>query len=210
MTSKKAFQLIIGLLVLSILGVVSVIYMGNKLLSRQSQYLVDQKISNKVLENQELSLAKAKQNIQKYKNLEELTQAIVPRDKDQARATREILALAQESGIQIKSITFPASNLGAPAQKSTSGESNQEGSTPAPNPISQAVPVKGLNGIYSLEATITPNGPVNYYQFIDFLAKLEKNRRTSQVTSIRIEPKSSSSKNPQLIFALKLNMFLKP
>ncbi len=210
MTSKRVYQLIIGLLVTSVLGVVTAIYLGNKLLFSQSRHLVDQKISNKVLENQELSLAKAKQNIQKYKNLEELTQAIVPRDKDQARATREILTLAQESGIQIKSITFPASNLGAATQKSTPKESEQSGSTPSPNPVSQAVPVKGLNGIYSLEATITPKGPVNYYQFIDFLAKLEKNRRTSQVTSIRIEPKSSSRQNPQLLFTLKLNMFLKP
>ncbi len=76
--------------------------------------------------------------------------------------------------------------------------------------ISQAKPVQGMNGVYSLEANIAPEGSVNYYQFISFLSKLEKNRRTAQVTSIKIDPKTSSGNNPQLTFSLTVNLFLKP
>lgn len=216
MTAKKVYFGMIGLIALTVLGIAGIIYLGNRSLLSQSNKLVEQKTTNKVLENQEIALAKAKQNVQKYKNLEEITQSIVPRDKDQARAVREITTLAGESGITIKSITFPVSNLGNKVQQPANGDKTSDTKDknqpeePKPDPISQAVPVKGLKGVYSLEANIIPSGTVNYYQFISFLAKLEKNRRTAQVTSIKIDPKTSSKQNPQLSFTLTLNIFLKP
>lgn len=213
MTAKRLFFGLIGLIGLSILGVGGTIYLGNNLLITQSDKLIDLKAQNQALEDQMLSLAKAKQNIEKYKNLEELTQAIVPRDKDQARATREILTLANDSGVPIKTITFPASNLGtkvAAPQADTNANPDQTSGEAPPLAISQAKPVAGINGVYSLETTIIPNGTVSYYQLIDFLSRLEKNRRTAQVTSIKIDPKSSSRNNPQLTFVLTTNIFLRP
>jgi hypothetical protein len=211
MTTKRVFYIMVGLICTTALGIIALIYMGNKMLVEQSNKLVDLKATNEVLENQVISLAKAKQNIEKYKNLEELTQTIVPQDKDQARVTREIIALAEESGFKIKSVTFPASNLGTKVAPPPSSENQTQQTTqPAPNPISQAKPVQGMNGVYSLEANIAPEGSVNYYQFISFLSKLEKNRRTAQVTSIKIDPKTSSGNNPQLTFSLTVNLFLKP
>lgn len=211
MTPKRVFLLMIGLIGVTSASIISAIYFGNKMLVQESNKLVDLKATNQVFEDQEASLAKAKRDIEKYKNLEEITQTIVPRDKDQARATREVVALAAESGIGIKSVTFPTSNLGnkvtAPSNQENSGsETSQQ---PA-NPISQAKPVQGINGVYSLEINIAPAGSVNYYQFISFLAKLEKNRRTAQVTRIKIEPKPSPANNPQLTFSLTINIFLKP
>ncbi len=210
MTSRRAFFIMIGLIGATTASIIGAIYFGNKMLVGQSNKLVDLKANNEVLENQEISLAKAKQNIEKYKNLEEITQTIVPQDKDQARATREIVALAQESGFSIKTVTFPASNLGAKTTQPSSESQEQTSQEAAPNPISQAKPVQGINGVYSLEATIVPEGDVNYYQFISFLSKLEKNRRTAQVTSIKINPKTSSGNNPRLTFSLTINIFLKP
>ncbi len=218
MTVKRTHILMIVLLSMTFVGIFGAIFLGNKLLSTQSNKLIEQKINNKGLENQKRVLNKAQQDIQKYKNLEEITQAIVPRDKDQARAVREIITLATESKISIQSITFPSSNLGTKVQQpkateSTEGsgqDNKQTPATPPANPISQAIPVKDIDGLYSLEINIVPEGNVDYYRFIDFLAKLEKNRRTSQVTSISIMPKSSSKQNPQLSFTLTINIFLKP
>lgn len=208
MTSKHAYFLMLATIGLSALGIIGALYIGNKMLVARSSELTELKAVNEILDDQEVSLVKAKQDIKKYKNLEELTQTIVPRDKDQARAVREIVALAQESGVPIKSIVFPSSNLGSKAKETAKAPDSTE--EKKPDPISQAKPLKDIKGVYSLEATITPSSEVNYYQFIDFLSKLEKNRRTAQVTSIKIDPKSSSRNNPQITFSLTINIFLKP
>lgn len=200
----------IGLIGIASAGIIGAIYFGNNMLVKESNKLVDLKASHQVFEDQEVGLNKAKRDIEKYNNLEDITQTIVPRDKDQARATREIVTLAAESGITIKTVTFPTSNLGNKvAAPSTQENSEAQPQQPA-NPISQAKPVQGINGVYSLEVNIVPSGTVNYYQFIGFLAKLEKNRRTAQVTRIKIEPKPSPANNPQLSFSLTINIFLKP
>jgi len=202
----------LGCLSVSILGVISLLYFGNSLLTKQSNTLIDAKAQNQALEKQELALIKAKKDISKYQNLEEITQKIVPTDKDQARATREIVALAQKNGFNIKTITFPSSNLGTKQTKNTQTKEDGQSQpkTENQNPISQAIPVKDIKGIYSLEMSITPETNVSYYQFIDFLTDLEKNRRTARVTSVKIEPKSSVLSNPKLSFSLTLNIFLKP
>lgn len=209
MTPKKVFLSMLGLVLLSSLSIIAVSYLGVNELKKQSRQLVDLKATNLALENQQIELAKANQNIKKYENLEELTQAIIPQDKDQAKAVREIIVLASESNIAIKSVTFPASNLGAkvPSQKS---ESTEVPTKPAENPISQAKPVPGIKSLYSLEATFMPERDVSYYNFIEFLSKLEKNRRTSQVNRIKIEPKSSTNNDPKISFILTINIFLKP
>ena len=181
----------------------AMLYFGNKSLVEESHKLVDLKATNQTLESQQTNLISAQRDIEKYSNVEEITNSIVPQDKDQARAVREVIALAKQSGFEIRSITFPTSNLGV----GTPSSGGATGST-APAPISQAVPVKGISGVYSLEATIVPTGPVQYSQFLQFLKKLENNRRTSQVSSIRIEPQEN---NPGTIsFTLKINLFLKP
>lgn len=203
MTTKKTFYVMLGSLASLALLLGTMLYFGNKSLVEESHKLVDLKATNQTLESQQTNLLGAQQDIEKYSNIEEITNSIVPQDKDQARAVREVIALAKQSGFEIRSITFPTSNLGIGNR--SSGDT-AESATPAP--ISQAVPVKGISGVYSLEATIVPTGPVQYSQFLGFLKKLENNRRTSQVSSIRIEPQENSPGT--ISFTLKINLFLKP
>jgi hypothetical protein len=210
MTSKKAFYLMAGLIVLAVMGVGAVVVYGNKLLVQQAGELMNLKTENHVLENQQTELLRAKNDIARYSNLEEITQSIVPQDKDQARAVREIVSLANNAGISIKSITFPTSNLGTTPPAAAPVEGQPAPAQPVTPPLSQAKPVQGVTGVYSLELVIVPAGKVNYYQFIDFLSQLEKNRRTSQVTSIKIDPVRNNSNNPTIDFSLTLNIFVKP
>lgn len=208
MNSKKAFYLMVGAVVITGVSILAVVVLGTKMLEKQSDKLVELKVENQVLESQQTGLIKAKSDIAKYSNLEEITQSIVPQDKDQAQAVLEVVTLARQSGISIKSVTFPSSTLGTRQQP----QAQQEGA-PAPQPtapITQAKPVEGIPGVYALEMNIVPEGRVSYYQFIDFLSKLEKNRRTSQVTAIKIDPQSSERENPQISFSLTFNIFLKP
>jgi Na+-translocating ferredoxin:NAD+ oxidoreductase RnfG subunit len=206
MNAKRAFYLMIAAFGLTCLGLAALVYTGNKLLVKESDKLLELKAISQVLESQTTGLSQAKQDVQKYKGIEEITQAVVPQDKDQARAVREIVELARQSGIELKSITFPASNLGNTA-KSQSGSTSAQ--TKAVTGLSQAKPVEGIKGVYSVELSIEPVGEVNYYQFLDFITKLENNRRTSQVSRIRIDqPANKDSQN--IDFSLTLNIFVKP
>lgn len=190
----------VGSLVISVLLLGTVVYYGNLSLKTESAKLVDLKATNQSLETQQTNLITAKRDLEKYSDIDEITQEIVPQDKDQARAVREIVTLAGQSGFELESITFPQSNLGA---SSTTDKTTSNAT------ISQAVPVKGIKGVYSLEAVITPKGNIPYSQFLSFLEKLENNRRTAQVSSIRIEP-ATGGDSEFISFTLNINLFLKP
>lgn len=204
MNTKRAFYLLVGLLVLVVgLGIATVV-MGNIVLQKKAKELTALKLDNAVLDEQQNALVRANKDLDKYADLEKTAQAIVPQDKDQARAVREIVQIASNSGITIRSITFPASNLGA-------GSTASPGDAATKSAISQAKPVQGISGVLSLEMTITPettNKKITYTQFLDFLSKLETNRRTAQVTSIKIDP-VADPKNSYVTFSLTINIFLK-
>jgi hypothetical protein len=129
--------------------------------------------------------------------------SVIPNDKDQAEAVLEINQLAQAAGISISSITFPSSTLGSKTSAAAS----------ASKAISQAVPVPGIPGLYSLELTITPqvgastptDKQVTYAKMLDFLNRIENNRRTAQISQVNIEPNGG-----QINFTLVLNIFIKP
>lgn len=209
MNAKRVFFMMVGGLSLSLIALGVLVYMGNKLLVKESGKLLELKAISQVLEIQATGLTQAQQDVQKYSDLETITQAVVPQDKDQARAVREIVELARQSGIELKSVTFPASNLGNTTKPTTSsgGQSTTQ-AKPAAG-LSQSKPVEGIKGVYSIELSIEPVGEVNYYKFLEFLAKLEKNRRTSQVSRIKID--QPADKNSQNIdFSLTINIFVKP
>ena len=215
MSPKRAYYMMIGLVVLLSTAVIGSLIGGNIFLENQAKKLNSLKVEDKVLEEQQNALNK---DIVKYAELEKDAKSVVPQDKDQAKAVLEIIQIAKASNISIKSITFPSSNLGAKAAPTTnssdSSEKSGSSSTPVTPPISQAKPVDGIKGVYSLEMNIVPesdNGNViSYYQFLDFLQRLENNRRTAQVTQIRISPKTSDKQSPIITFTLTLNIFVKP
>lgn len=217
MSSKKVFFTMIGVLVLLGGVAMSLLVFGDRMLSKETEKLVELRLEEHVLDQQQASLIKAQKDIEQYKDLEKDVRAVVPQDKDQARAVREIIRMAGESGIKISSINFPSSNLGNKSKKSNSnqnpdGPNDQKESEKKESPVSQATPVAGINGVYSLEMNITPDAgkPVSYYKFLEFLSNLENNRRTAQVTSVKIRPVGDSETNPSVTFSLTINIFLKP
>lgn len=196
MDSKKLFYGLIGVLVLLAGGLLFSVYVANTVLQDSSRTLVDLKVDSKVTEQQKVQLVQNKKDIAKYQDLNVIAKTVVPQDKDQATAVREIVNLAAQSGIpKLSSIAFPASTLGA-------------GKTP--KGLTQVTPVKGISGVYNLEITVTQasTNAVSYGSFIAFLSKLEQNRRTAQVSSITVQP---SPDNPNLVaFTLVINEYIKP
>ncbi|HTE22154.1 MAG TPA: hypothetical protein VK674_03870 [Candidatus Limnocylindria bacterium] len=203
--SKKVFYGLLGLLILVLLGAGASTVYGTKMLKKTGQELLDLKLQNTVLDREEASLAQAKKDIEKYSDLEQVAKSIVPQEKDQARTVREIVSLARQSGVSLSTITFPESTLG---QKPTAAKKGSK--TPAaPAGTTQLLPVTGLTGVYAMEIAVESDKakPITYPQLLDFLKRLEQNRRTSHVTNLSIQP-DEEDRN-LVTFSLKVNAYIK-
>jgi len=216
MGTKRLYFGLLGLIGLLIIGLIGGAYGANNLLSARADKLLSVKAKSQALAEQQIRFEQAKKDIKKYADLEKIADVVVPQDKDQAEAVRELVNIASANGIALTSITFPTSSLGAAPSGAATTNLNAP-TTVAPtstpnspaNKLSQLVAVKGLPGVYQLTITIVsdPNQPLQYNQIINFLSGLEQNRRTAQVTSINLQ----TSVNPQkLIFTLTLNEYIKP
>lgn len=199
MDSKKLYYALIGILVILGVGLVFGAKEANSLLGGQSNKLVALKASDQATAAQETQLIQDKKDIAKYSDLNTIAKSVVPQDKYQALAVREIADLAAQSGIsQLSSVAFAPSTLGATTTVKT------------PAGLTQVTPVKSIPGVYDLQITITQNATarVSYSSFITFLQKIEQNRRTAEVTSINVLP---FQKDPsQISFTLVIDEFIKP
>jgi len=205
-------MLMLGIITILLVGIIGGAYEVNGLLQHKSTALVNLKLEDQVLSSQQVGLTKAKKDVATYNGLNQIAKTIVPQDKDQAQAVLEISNLASASGIrQLGSITFPASSLGGLGNSSPSTTTPTSTSTSTTkNNLTQLTPVVGISGVYQLQITITQSSDdaVPYTQFINFLSKLEQNRRTAQVNSITLTPNVTDSS--KVAFTLVINEFIKP
>jgi len=219
-TSKRLYYLLVGLVSLLLLGLVGGAYGTNQLLASRAVKVTGLKAKSLALSQEQLSLANAKKEVQSYSDLLKITQTIVPEDKDQAEAVREIVNIAAANsigGVNLQQITFPASTLGATGASTGSGAATTAPASSSPakanssaGKLSQLVPVKNIPGVYDLLITIQsdPNKPIAYDSFVNFLGGLEHNRRTAQISAITLQPNVN---NPNLLsFTLTLNEYIKP
>lgn len=213
MNVKKFRLILLGIFTLAIVAFAGIAILGLNILSNKSSQMVELKLKNKTAESQLSNLEISKKDIEKYSYFKDVAKSVIPEDKDQAQAVLEIFQLAQAAGIGIQSITFPSSNLGArstlPADSATTTPS-----AAASKAISQAVPVSGIPGLYSVQLTISPlsgsqlppSQQITYAKMLDFLSRIENNRRTAQITQVNIQPASGGQ---QLNFSLTINIFIK-
>ena len=198
MNSKKLYFGLVALLVLLGFGIFVAVNESSSMLENKSKALVALKSSAQATNDQKTQLTENKKDIAAYADLNTIAKSVVPQDKDQAEAVREIVALAGQSGIpQLSSIAFPPSTLGGTSVKVGGG-------------LTQVTAVKGIAGVYDLQITITQTNSdaVPYGSFIGFLTKLEQNRRTAQVSSINVQPDQT---DPTLVaFTLIIDEFIKP
>jgi hypothetical protein len=168
------------------------------------------------------NLSKAKKDVDKYKYFNQVAVTVIPNDKNQAQAVSDIFQIASQSGLLLENVTFPSSTLGLklaipPTSTSTTPQSTV--SSDKQKLLSQAKPVAGIAGLYSIELTITPqtgsavpnNLQVTYPKLLDFLNRIERNRRTAQITQVSIQPLGNTTSPSQFInFTLSINIFIKP
>ncbi|MBI2592107.1 hypothetical protein HYW36_01385 [Candidatus Saccharibacteria bacterium] len=218
MVSQRVRLVWFGLLAPAVLLFFVVAIGGLLVVAAKSQQLVDLKSRSKTADDQLASLAQAKKQVNQYAYFNDVAKTVLPSDKDQAQAVLDIIKLADLSGISIASITFPGSSLGSkPTSDSTS--SKDAAATSGQNAISQAKPVEGIAGLYSLELNITPQSGsglpddrrATYPKFLDFLNRIEQNRRTAQITKVSVQPQATESgPSPFINFSITINIFMKP
>jgi type II secretory pathway pseudopilin PulG len=219
--SKNLRLILLGSLAFSVLLFAIVLLLGLSLLGKQSQKMVDLKVQSQTADVQLSNLEKAKKQVETYSFFKDIAKTVIPSDKDQAASVIEINKMAQESGINIQGITFPASSLGLTTGSISNASSAQDATagSSASKAISQAKPVSGIAGLYSLELTITPqsdaktppNKVITYAKMLDFLKRIENNRHTAQITDVNISPASAQSNSATgLTFSLTTNIFIKP
>lgn len=200
----------IGLVVLMLAGCASVIYFGDKILQTKATKLQELKLQEAELEQKKLLLSRAQEDVNRYSYIVDIARTVVPQDKDQARAIREINQIAQISNVGLQSITFPNSTLGDKKQNSLATPAPESSQAPTtPPPITQAQPVQGIPGVYSMDIEIQSETEVPYYNMLEFLQRLEKNRRTAQVYEVRVTP-TDAGRESDVSFILKLRVFIKP
>lgn len=218
MTSKRLHLILIAALVLLFSSLLGGAYGINKVLSFQANKLTALKAKSLALDQEQLNLTKAKKDIKTYSGLNKIAEVVVPQDKNQAEAVREIVNIAVANGVSLSAINFPASTLGALPPGSTTGTGAKAGaSSPAAastnsktNSLSQLLPIKNIPGVYQLSITVNNdlNQPAQYEKFINFLSDLEHNRRTAQVETISLSPDPKN--RDYLTFTLDLSEYIKP
>lgn len=199
MTAKRLNLLLMGALALLIVALLGSTYGVSKMLQAKSVQLANNRADSAKLSDQQADLIKSKQDIARYADLEKITKSIVPQDKDQAQAVREITNIASANDISLTTISFPSSTLGA----------TKVGGVSKTN-LSQLTPVSNIPGVYNLQITVgnNPNNTVSFNQLDSFLRGLENNRRTAAVSSLSIQPQANSAN--RLVFTLVINTFIKP
>lgn len=202
MTAKKLYYGLLGSLVLIAIAVIATVFYGNQMLGSQNKKLAETKVQLANLDSVQSSLVTAKRDIEQYSVIEQIAKTVVPQEKDQAKTVREIVKIADESGISIASISFASSTLGNTGKAKAPAASTGTSTT-------QTEKVEGLTGVEKLPITVTSDSgkPVSYRNFLQFLERLEQNRRTSQVADVNIQP-SADNRN-FLNFSLKLNVYIK-
>jgi len=216
LNSKNIRLILIGSLGLLSIVFFATVFLGLSALSGKSDSLVKLKSQSQNTDNRLNNLEQAKKEVDKYNYFKDVAETVIPSEKNQAETVLEIYQMAQQSGISIQSITFPAStlgqNTGTPAPGAPTDATSAAASQTA---LTQAKPVAGIAGLYSLELTITPDSgkdvppaqQVTFPKMLDFLKRIENNRHTAQITQVGIQPATDSQ---TLSFTLTINIFIKP
>ncbi|MGI9027736.1 MAG: hypothetical protein ACR2FM_02745 [Candidatus Saccharimonadales bacterium] len=212
MTAKKYFYGLVALLVLLIGMIIAGTVGGNAILQTESKKVQDLKLESATIEAQSRALIQAKADVARYSDLDVIARSVVPQDKDQAKTVLEIVKIAKENNIPIKSISFETSTLGAPVPKApvvAPTEGNESAAPAAPKkPVdSQLKAVDGIAGVFTLPIQVDSDGEVSYQNFLKFLESLEKNRRTAHVDGINVQPNNTGT---ALNFNLTLNAYVRP
>jgi len=216
MSAKKFNRILLGILIMLVLATAGGLAFSNFFMKKSADKLVNTKLDNIAYDNQEQSYLQARKDLEKYADLNETLQMILPKTKDQAQAVSELYRIGDETNIKVESITFPSSSLGqkssAASTNNTSSSSNSSTSTTSStNSVTQAKTVDGMPGVLGIDISLklapTSGDSIDYDDMINFLQKVESNRRSMRIKQITV---NTDIENGGVTFELVLTIFVKP
>lgn len=195
MNAKKLYYALISLTVMIIIATAGVLYVADSFLKKNSEKLTEYKKEEKQVQLDERVYLKATNDLKKFNQLglREVVNEALPKEKDQARAIKEIFQMAESSNINIDKIQFADSTLGEKPKNATPSTTSGGNNQPASSSITQAKPIAGISGVQGIEmsvgiSSINDKIPIDYNRFIDFVNKITNSRRTMQITKLSIQP----------------------
>ncbi len=193
LASQKMFVLMCLVLVAFVAGVVGAGLKTLDFMKTKSEKIVDLKLQNAEFEKQQEVYLKARAEIEKFREYGEVAESVLPKEKNPALITAEIIAIAREAGITLSSISYPSSEIGTP--------------TAPPNSLNtQLKPAEGLKDVMVLEISITPDRGVTYEQLLGLLSRFSNNKRKMSVTRVSV----NSDRDNLITFIIGLNLYIKP
>lgn len=200
MTPKRMFFVMLGAVVLLLSLASGGYYYTRQQLKEKSVSLSKLKADIDAIDD---SVADAKKVLQQYDDLsfiDNIANDVLPPEKIQSDLVEQIYILANEAGVTVRTVTFTS-----PGGKPTSDPT-----------LTQTVPLEGISGVYALTATLGYESNT-YNNLVNFLKKLEGNRRKLQISSIVINPTRESIEGggnaTQVIGyqgSLELNVYIRP
>lgn len=179
---KKVYFLLIAIFFVVGASIAAMLYLSKNFLSVSEDELVEAKLEIAKQEETERIYRENINNLEEFSKVATILEEVIPQEKDQARAVREIDLIAKQNGLAINTLSFPSSDLNKPAP--ASGAAAQ----PINNAVSQAKPIAGLPGVLGININIelrsSNNSSISTDQLLGMLRDLENNRRNMRVTSI--------------------------
>jgi len=196
--SPKRLNMIMTMgLIGCIIGSGALVYVSNNWLKTKSESIQQLKLEIAGLQKQqEISIA-AKSALENYQTTIDVTDAVLPSDKDQAGVINQLIQIGNEVGLTIGSISFPSSE-----------ELGNAGTATAP---SQTIAHPTIPGVFIVPVTLSgitkpDNSGPTYSQMIELLKAIETNQRTMQISNLTITPKIGDEYD----VSISMNLFIRP
>lgn len=171
--AKLLHRVLIACIALAIVASVASVWYATGWLSTRAETLVEVKLEQISLEEQQKRAFEASNALEEYGELSNVVKQVAPTEKEQEKIIAELYKIADENNIAIQSLAFNSSDLGeektntpaaqAPAAQSgeaqdtaTTGESATPAAAATRNTITQTEKVEGLKNVVGLN--IRPEG----------------------------------------------------
>jgi Tfp pilus assembly protein PilO len=169
MKSKRMFFVIVAVLLLSIFGGGVIYYFADQYLSKKAQDISQLKAELDVIQLKIDGAIQAEKDLEELNFIKEIANQVLPPEKIQSNIVGDLVKFGEDTGVTVRGISFtPTSSTGEQLN------------------LSQTKPLDGVPGVNALPMTLSVNG--RYEEILNFLRKLETNRRKMQVDNLMLTP----------------------
>lgn len=193
MKNKRITILLSLILVISIAGSVGVLYVMHKYITKIDKSISELKSQDEAGAKQLADLNIAELQVKKYQDFSSIASQVLPKVYNQSEINM-IVNLAKQSGIGLTSI----------------GVSNGLASSLPGSCRSPLLAYNEVKGVCTVTFHIQPSESISFDQFMNFMNRIEQNRRKILVTNLSLSPTNDKDKPNQLTVSADLNLFTRP